>query len=204
MKIWKYRGTHRPPSALLGHWECRLEHPSRYQNRPCARRNHITASRAMFHAPMYVHTVWAKFRLPSTESLKNKTRVVGEGKGMVLAWGGGGAYGVFLPTRDPHSPSCGHFHTHFQKIQFSRNAGMRDKRDEGWAKQWGHLEFCIPQLSRPHSPFTNGAFACQWHLHCSACRVALFTAGDGTVVTLWRVHRIANDVCSEIGQYSLG
>jgi hypothetical protein len=32
--------------------------------------------------------MWAKFRLPSTESLKNKTRVVGEGKGMVLAWGG--------------------------------------------------------------------------------------------------------------------
>ena len=31
--------------------------------------------------------IWAKFRLPSTESLKNKTRVVGEGKGMVLVGG---------------------------------------------------------------------------------------------------------------------
>jgi hypothetical protein len=79
--------------------------------------------------------IWAKFRLPSTESLKNKTRVVGEGKGMVLAWGGV-LMECFLPTRDPHSPSCGHFHTHFQKIQFSRNTGMRDKRNEGWAKQW--------------------------------------------------------------------
>ena len=33
----------------------RLGHPSKYQNRPRARRNHITASRTMFHAPMYVH-----------------------------------------------------------------------------------------------------------------------------------------------------
>ena len=79
--------------------------------------------------------IWAKFRLPSTESLKNKLRVVGEGKGMVLAWGKG-THGMFLPTRDPHSPSCGHFHTHFQKTQISGNTGMRDKREEGWAKQW--------------------------------------------------------------------
>ena len=78
---------------------------------------------------------WAKFRLPSTESLKNKTRVVGGGKGMVLARGGY-TCGVVLRTRDPHSPSCGHFHTHFQKTQISRNTGMRDKRNEGWAKQW--------------------------------------------------------------------
>ena len=68
--------------------------------------------------------IWGKFRLPSTESLKNKTRVVGEGKGMVLEWVGG-THGMFLPTRDPHSPSCGHFHTHFQKTQISE-----------WAKQW--------------------------------------------------------------------
>jgi hypothetical protein len=42
----------------------------------------------------------------------------------------------FLPTRDPHSPSCGPFHTHFQKTCISRNAGMRSLWDEGWAKQW--------------------------------------------------------------------
>ena len=34
-------------------------------------------------------------------------------------------------------------------------------------------------------------------LHRSACLVALFTAGDGTTVTLWRVHRIASDMCSD-------
>ena len=44
--------------------------------------------------------MWAKFRLPSTESLKNKTRVVGEGKGMVLA-GGEGTCGVFFTHARP-------------------------------------------------------------------------------------------------------
>ena len=43
---------------------------------------------------------WAKFRLPSTGSLKNKTRVVGEGKEVVLAWGGG-TYGVFFAHARP-------------------------------------------------------------------------------------------------------
>ena len=33
----------------------RLGHPSNHQNRPRTRRNHIMASRTMFHAPMYVH-----------------------------------------------------------------------------------------------------------------------------------------------------
>ena len=33
----------------------RLGHPSKYQNGPRARRNHITASLAMFHAPMHDH-----------------------------------------------------------------------------------------------------------------------------------------------------
>ena len=42
---------------------------------------------------------WAKFRHPSTESLKNKTRVVGGGKGMVLAWGGGYLRSVFAHAR---------------------------------------------------------------------------------------------------------
>jgi hypothetical protein len=43
---------------------------------------------------------------------------------------------ILQPTRDPHPPSCGHFHTRFQKTQISRNTGMRDKWDEGWVKQW--------------------------------------------------------------------
>ena len=33
----------------------RLGHPSKYQNRPRTRRNHITASRTMFHTPIYGH-----------------------------------------------------------------------------------------------------------------------------------------------------
>jgi hypothetical protein len=85
---------------------------------------------------------WAKFRLLSTESLKNKTRVIAGGKGWF--WhGGGGLVECFLPTRDPHSPSCGHFHTHFQKIHISRNAGMRgmrDTRDGGCPKPGGGVE----------------------------------------------------------------
>jgi hypothetical protein len=142
MKIWKYRGTwvlemsRHTPTALgtsgalglgwdtprsikIGHVHVGiiLRPPGRCFMRQCV-------------------FTWAKFRLTSTESLKNKTRVVGEGKGMVLAWGWG-AHGVFFPTRDPHSPSCGHFHTLSQKKQISRNAGMRDKRDEGWATQGG-------------------------------------------------------------------
>jgi hypothetical protein len=31
----------------------RLGYPSKYQNRPRARRNHITASRTLFHTPTY-------------------------------------------------------------------------------------------------------------------------------------------------------
>jgi hypothetical protein len=115
----------------------RLGHPSKYQNRPRARRNHITASLGPWRCFILQHMItWAKFRLPSTESLKNKTRVVGGGGGGWPRQGGGVLMECFLHTRDPHSPSCGHFHTHFQKIQCSRNAGMRDKRDEGWSKQW--------------------------------------------------------------------
>jgi hypothetical protein len=37
-------------------------------------------------------------------------------------------------------------------------------------------------------------FTCD--LCCSACRVALFTAGDSAVVTLWRVYCIPNGMCS--------
>ena len=79
--------------------------------------------------------MWGKFRLPSTGSLKNKTRMVRGREGMVLAWRGG-TFVVFLPTRDPHSPSCGHFHAHFKKTQFSRNSGMGCLWEEGWAKKW--------------------------------------------------------------------
>ena len=82
----------------------------------------------------YMH-MWAKFRLPSTESLKTK-RAWSEGGERWFRHGEGVLMECFLHTRDPHSPSCGHFHTHFQKTQISRNAGMRYKGDEGWSKQW--------------------------------------------------------------------
>ena len=112
----------------------RLGHPSNHQNRPRTRRNHIMASRTMFHAPMYVHMGEIP---PSFDGIAQKQNARGrggerDGYGM----GGGVLMECFLPTRDPHSPSCGHFHTHFQKTHISRNAGMRHLWDEGWAKQW--------------------------------------------------------------------
>ena len=75
----------------------RLGHPSKYKNRPRARRNHITASRAMFHTPMYGHMGEIP---PSFDGItQNKTRVVGRGRGMVQAWGGGYLWGVFAHAR---------------------------------------------------------------------------------------------------------
>ena len=57
---------------------------------------------------------------------RSKTKRAWSGRGKGWFWHGGGCLGeCFLPTRDPHSPSCGHFHTHFHKTQISRNAGMR-------------------------------------------------------------------------------
>jgi hypothetical protein len=43
--------------------------------------------------------MWGKFRLPSTESLKNKTRVVRGRGGGVLAWGGGTSVVFFAHAR---------------------------------------------------------------------------------------------------------
>ena len=79
--------------------------------------------------------IWAKFRLPSTESLKNKTRVVGGGEGMVLAWGGGYLWSVFCP-RETHTRRLVDISTHISRRHKFRE--MRDEglRDEGWAKQW--------------------------------------------------------------------
>ena len=98
----------------------RLGHPSKYQNRPRARRNHITASLAMFHTPTYDHMGEIP---PSFGDITQKQNA--HGRGGVLAWGGG-LGNCFLHTRDPHSPSCGHFHKHFQKTQFFAKHG-----DEG-------------------------------------------------------------------------
>ena len=60
MKILRHMGigdieTH--PGRPRHFWGIgsRLGHPSKYQNRPRARRNHITASRTMFHTPIYGH-----------------------------------------------------------------------------------------------------------------------------------------------------
>ena len=76
----------------------RLGHPSKYQNRPRARRNHITASQTMFHTSMHVHMGEIP---PSFDGItQNKTRVVGRGREMVQAWGGG-TYGVFFAHARP-------------------------------------------------------------------------------------------------------
>jgi hypothetical protein len=145
MKIWRHMGigdvkTHTDRPRCFWGIGSRLGHPSKCQNRPRARRNHNAASLTMLIRcfTLQCMIMWAKFRLPSTESLKNKTRVVGGGERDGSGMGGGGVLmECFLHTRDPHSPSCGHFHTHFQKIQISRNAGMRDKCDGGWANSGG-------------------------------------------------------------------
>ena len=138
MKISRHMGigdieTHTDRPRYFWGIKSRLGHPSKYQNRPRARRNHITASRTMFHTPKYGHMGEIP---PSFDGIAQKQNARGRGGERDGSGMGGGAYGVFLPTRDPHSPSCGHFHTHFQKTQISRNTGMRDKRNEGWAKQW--------------------------------------------------------------------
>ena len=131
MKISRHMGigdieTHTDRPRYFWGIGSRLGHPSKYQNRPRARRNHITASLAMFHTPIYGHMGEIP---PSFDGIAQKQNACGRGGERDGSGMGGGAYGVFLPTRDPHSPSCGHFHTHFQKTQISRNAGMRDKGD---------------------------------------------------------------------------
>jgi hypothetical protein len=104
----------------------RLGLPSKYQNRPRARRNHVTASQTMFHTPTHGHMGEIP---PSFDGIAQKQNARGrggerDGSGM----GGGGTCGVFLHTRDPHSLSCGHFHTHFQKTQ---NKSTKTSRNEG-------------------------------------------------------------------------
>ena len=67
----------------------RLGHPSKYQNRPRARRNHITASWTMFHTPMYGHMGEIP---PSFDGIAQKQNARGRG-GERDGYGmGGGAY----------------------------------------------------------------------------------------------------------------
>ena len=112
----------------------RLGHPSKYQNRPRARRqSHCGLPDDVSHANACScgrNSAFLRRNRPKTNRAWSW-----RGKGWL--WHGGRALvECFLPTRDPHSPSCGHFHTHFQKTQISRNTEMRrDKRDEGWAKR---------------------------------------------------------------------
>ena len=125
MKISRHIGigdieTHTDRSRYFWGIGSRLGHPSKYQNRPRARRNHITASLAMFHTPIYGHMGEIP---PSFDGIAQKQNARGRGGERHGSGMGGGTCGVFLHTRDPHSPSCGHFHTHFQKTQISRNAG---------------------------------------------------------------------------------
>ena len=76
----------------------RLGHPSKYQNRPRTRRNHITASRTMFHAPMYVHMGEIP---PSFDGIAQKQNARGRG-GERDGYGmGGGTYGVFFAHARP-------------------------------------------------------------------------------------------------------
>ena len=57
--------------------------------------------------------IWGKFRLPSTGSLKNKTRMVRGREGMVLAWGGCFC-SVFCP-RETHTRRLVDISTHISR-----------------------------------------------------------------------------------------
>jgi hypothetical protein len=94
-------GWNTPRSVKVGHA------PARIMPRPP--RRHFT--------PKCVLTR-AKFRLPSTGSLKNKTSAV-RGGGGVVAWGGGCFWSVFCPRETHTRRLFRHYHTHSQKTQFS-------------------------------------------------------------------------------------
>jgi hypothetical protein len=94
----------------------RLGNPSKHQNRPRARRNHIAASLATFHAPMHGHVGEIP---PSFGGITQKQNARGRGGERDGSGMGGVVVECFLHARDPHPSSCGHFHTHIQKTQFS-------------------------------------------------------------------------------------
>ena len=78
----------------------RLGHPSKHQNRPRARRNHITASRTMFHAPMYGHMGEIP---PSFDGIAQKQNTRGQGEGRDgFGMGRGYFCSVFCP-RETHT-----------------------------------------------------------------------------------------------------
>jgi hypothetical protein len=79
---------------------------------------------------------WGKFRLPSTGSLKNKTRMVRGREGVVLAWGGGGTFVVFFAHARPTLAVLWTFpHTFPEDTNFGK-CGDEDKGDEVWSKKW--------------------------------------------------------------------
>jgi hypothetical protein len=74
---------------------------------------------------------WAKFRLPSTESLKNKTRVVGGGGGRGgSGMGGGGCpWSVFCP-RETHTRRLVDISTYiFRRHKFRETRGKHKFRE---------------------------------------------------------------------------
>ena len=98
----------------------RLGHPSKYQNRPRARRNHITASRTMFHAPKHGHVGEIP---PSFDGIAQKQNARGwggerDGSGM----GGGALWSVFYP-RETHTRRLVDISTHI-----SRRYNFREMR----------------------------------------------------------------------------
>ena len=90
----------------------RLGHPSNHQNRPRTRRNHIMASRTMFHAPMYVHMGEIP---PSFDGIAQKQNARGRG-GERDGYGMGGGYlwSVFCP-RETHTRRLVDISTHISR-----------------------------------------------------------------------------------------
>ena len=90
----------------------RLGHPSKYQNRPRARRNHIAASRTMFHTPMHVHVGEIP---PSFDGIAQKQIARGRGgERGGYGMGGGHLWSVFYP-RETHTRRLVGISTHISR-----------------------------------------------------------------------------------------
>ena len=118
MKISRHMGigdieTHTDRPRYFWGIGSRLGHPSKYQNRPRARRNHITASRTMFHAPMYVHMGEIP---PSFDGIAQKQNARGRGgeRGGSGIWHWRCFWSVFCP-RETHTRRLVDISTHISR-----------------------------------------------------------------------------------------
>jgi hypothetical protein len=106
----------------------RLGYPSKYQNRPRARRNHITASRTMFHTPTYGHVGEIP---PSFDGIAQKQNARGRGGERDGSGMEGGTNGVFFAHARPTLAVLWTFpHTFPEDTNFAKHGdeGQKAKR----------------------------------------------------------------------------